>query len=319
MATHKKMSKTALKNADSKSMKITKLADQALDPVIQIVKNMTEALKGTVNLSLEVLAGFKNFANVWIVNETSKTMQEIVGEFRDQIYEECLFLTPAQKTVAYNKSKMKALHFHKLEKEKAKYRHYKLCMDTHPDDTGEGDIGVPPRQLRDLFYIINQIPVLMRYEDKGKNLKGDYTTIEGIPDLLGTIKADKTEMNSQKKKQSALEARTLSMSSKLGSALIKFQNAFENFEEMIKDCNKVIVDKTPRNNVSKITNSVSKKMEADILKLNEFLKESLETRSPSDLKGKFKLIVERSDIVDMAQPAIDILKTASIKTTTSKQ
>ena len=58
-------------------------------------------------------------------------------------------------------------------------------------------------------------------------------------------------------------------------------------------------------------------MEADILKLNDFLKESLATRSPSDLKGKFKLIVERSDIVDMAQPAMDILNTASPKLATS--
>jgi len=291
--------KTAKKlSKEEKADQITKLASEALTPVVNIVKNMTDALKGTINLSLEVLAGFKNYATIWTTN-TDKPIQEIVSDFRDGIYIECLFLTPSQKTVAYNNEKMALLQFHKLPKERAKYKHYKKCIATHPDDTGEGNIGVPPRQLRDLFYIINQIPVLMAYNDSRGDLKGDYSTVTGIPDQLGTIRSDKTAMNAQKKKQNDMDKKADDLATKIGTALIKIQNSFDNFQEMIKDCHTVIEISKDQNNVAKIVRSASKKMDDDLVKLNEFLKDSLATKTPKQLKGAYKLIVERSEIVDI--------------------
>jgi len=316
--TDKKLSKTALKKREVTALKIEKLANKALSPIIKTVQNMTDVLKGTINLSQEILAGFKNFAGIWLTN-TDKPILEVVSEFRNKIYKECLFLTPSEKTVAYNKDKMAKLQFHEKPRERAKFKYYLKCMTAHPDDTGEGDLGVPPRALRDLFYVINQIPKLMAFTDTRGVLKGNYSSVDDMPSQLGTIKADKTAMNAQNKSTADQKKRNQTMSTKLGTALVKFLNSADTFKDMVEDCHKVVSNSKDRTNVTKIVTASSRKLDADLIKLNEFLKDALSIKSPKELTGSLALIVERSDIVEIAVTAQKIETVASTKTATSNK
>ena len=276
--------------------KISALASDALTSVVKTVRDMTDVLNRSVNLSQEVLLGFKEFANVWINNGTEKTINEIVSEFRYGIYKECLFLTPEEKSIAYSDSKMKKLQTSKEARDKAKWRYLNSCMKEHPD-LDEGNHGLPPRRIRDLFYIINQLPKLMKYDDTARVPKGDYSSIDSIPDRLGTIKVDKTAMRQEEKKKTDNDNLSETLATKLGESLIKIQNSFQNFEQIINDCRKVITEDKAQNNVAKIARSVSRRVDNDLVKINEVLAESLLLRSEKELNGSLKLIKERSDIV----------------------
>ena len=87
------------------------------------------------------------------------------------------------------------------------------------------------------------------------------------------------------------------LATKLGESLIKIQNSFQNFEQIINDCRKVITEDKAQNNVAKIARSVSRRVDNDLVKINEVLAESLLLRSEKELNGSLKLIKERSDIV----------------------
>ena len=121
----KNVKKPATKKTPMSSSKITKLGNKALESVIDIVRDMTDLSTRAVNLSQEILLGFKDYASIYLINTTDTTIEQIVSQFREEIYTKCLFLTRSQKNIAYSDSKMAKLEGSKEPKDQADAKHYK--------------------------------------------------------------------------------------------------------------------------------------------------------------------------------------------------
>jgi hypothetical protein len=295
--TEKNVKKPATKKTPMSSSKITKLGNKALESVIDIVRDMTDLSTRTVNLSQEILLGFKDYADIYLVNTTEMTIGQIVRQFREDIYQKCLFLLPSQKTIAYSDSKMAKLEGSKEPKDQADAKHYKKCMREHPDLDG-GNHGLPSKRLQDVFSLIAQLPKLMEFaKDNNTNvLHSDYSSLDNIPDRLSQIKTDKVAMNKVINEKKAEEKRKEELDSKLGSSLIACANSFDNFIRLIDDCRKVIKDVKVQNNVAKIGNAVSRKVDSDLFKLNVILQDQLSLPSNKEkLNSSFSVIKETSD------------------------
>ena len=289
--------KTSTKKTAMSASRISQLGTKALESVIDIVKDMTDLSHRTVNLSQEILLGFKDYAEIYLVNRTDMTIEQIVKQFREEIYTKCLFLLPSQKSIAYSDSKMAKLDDSKEPKDRADAKHYRKCMRAH-QDLDNGNHGLPSKRLQDVFSLIAQLPKLMEFAKNNNTdvLHSDYSSLENIPNRLSQIKTDKVAMNKIVNEKKAEEKRTKELDSKIGSSLIACLNSFENFIRLIEDCRKVITDEKEQNNIAKIGRSVSRKVDNDLFKMNEILQEQLSLPSNKEkLTKSFSVIKETSD------------------------
>jgi len=289
--------KTSTKKTAMSASRISQLGTKAIESVIDIVKDMTDLSHRTVNLSQEILLGFKDYAEIYLVNTSDKTIQQIVSQFREEIYTKCLFLLPSQKSIAYSDSKMAKLDSSKEPKDRADAKHYRKCMRAH-QDLDNGNHGLPSKRLQDVFSLIAQLPKLMEFAKNNNTdvLHSDYSSLENIPNRLSQIKTDKVAMNKIVNEKKAEEKRTKELDSKIGSSLISCLNSFDNFIRLIEDCRKVITDEKEQNNVAKIGKAVSRKVDNDLFKMNEILQEQLLLPSNKEkLTKSFSVIKETSD------------------------
>jgi len=299
--------KTSTKKTAMSASRISQLGTKAIESVIDIVKDMTDLSHRTVNLSQEILLGFKDYAEIYLVNTTDTTIEQIVKQFREEIYTKCLFLLPSQKSIAYSDSKMAKLDSSKEPKDRADAKHYRKCMRAH-QDLDNGNHGLPSKRLQDVFSLIAQLPKLMEFAKNNNTdvLHSDYSSLENIPNRLSQIKTDKVAMNKIVNEKKAEEKRTKELDSKIGSSLISCLNSFDNFIRLIEDCRKVITDEKEQNNVAKIGKAVSRKVDNDLFKMNEILQEQLLLPSNKEkLTKSFSVIKETSDgIVEKAVTAV---------------